>query len=79
MSRVQLLNDNYTSMEFVVHVLEEIFELGHEDAERVMLEIHREGVGTCGSFTRGEAEARVARVMDLARERQHPLRCRALE
>jgi ATP-dependent Clp protease adaptor protein ClpS len=79
MSRVQLLNDDYTSMDFVVHVLKEVFDLQHEDAERVMLEIHHEGAGTCGSFTREEAEARIARVMDLAREHQHPLRCRVLE
>jgi ATP-dependent Clp protease adaptor protein ClpS len=79
MSRVQLLNDDYTPMDFVVHVLEEIFELENEDAERVMLEIHREGAGTCGSFTREGSEARAARVMDLAREHQHPLRCRVLE
>jgi ATP-dependent Clp protease adapter protein ClpS len=79
MSRVQLLNDNYTPMDFVVHVLEEFFELEHEDAERVMLEIHHKGAGACGSFTREEAEARAARVMDLARQHQHPLRCRVLE
>jgi ATP-dependent Clp protease adapter protein ClpS len=75
MSRVQLLNDDYTPMEFVVHVLEQIFQLEHEDAERVMLEIHHDGVGACRSFTREEAEARAAQVMDLARQHQHPLRC----
>jgi ATP-dependent Clp protease adaptor protein ClpS len=79
MSRVQLLNDDYTPMDFVVHVLKEIFELENEDAERVMLEIHHEGAGACGSFTREEAEARVAQVMDLARQHQHPLRCCVLE
>ena len=73
--KVRLLNDSYTSMDFVVHVLENVLELGHEDAERVMLDIHREGAGACGAFTREEAEARVARVMDLARQHQHPLRC----
>jgi ATP-dependent Clp protease adaptor protein ClpS len=65
-------------MDFVVHVLEEIFELEHADAERVMLEIHREGAGACGSFTREEAEARAARVMELARQHQHRLRCRVV-
>ena len=77
--KVQLLNDDYTSMDFVVRVLEEIFGLQHQDAERVMLEIHREGVGTCGSFIREEAEARAVQVADLARQHQHPLRCRILE
>jgi ATP-dependent Clp protease adaptor protein ClpS len=76
MFKISLLNDDYTSMELVVHVLEKVFELEHEAAERVMLEIHRKGVGACGSFTREEAEARAAQVMDLARQRQHPLRCR---
>jgi ATP-dependent Clp protease adaptor protein ClpS len=79
MSRVQLLNDDYTPMDFVVQVLTEIFELEPEDAERVMLEIHHEGAGACGTFTRDEAEARVAQVMELARRHQHPLRCRVLE
>ena len=78
MFKLSLLNDDYTSMEFVVRVLEEIFELKHEDAERVMLEIHHEGEGVCGSITREEAEARAARVVDLARQHQHPLRCRVL-
>lgn len=73
--KVRLLNDNYTPMDFVVHVLEKVLELQNEDAERVMLEIHREGAGACGSFTRDEAEARAAQVMDLARQHQHPLRC----
>jgi ATP-dependent Clp protease adaptor protein ClpS len=72
---VRLLNDNYTSMDFVLHVLEQVFELRHEDAERVMLETHHEGAGACGPFTRDEAEAKAAQVMDLARQHQHPLRC----
>ena len=79
MSRVWLLNDDYTSMDFAVHVLEEVFELEHEDAERVMLQVHREGTSVCGTFAREEAEARAARVMELAREHQHPLRCRVQE
>jgi ATP-dependent Clp protease adapter protein ClpS len=79
MFEIQLINDDYTSMDFVVRVLEEVFELGKEDAERVMLEIHRTGVGTCGSFTRETAEARATQVIDLARQHQHPLRYRVLE
>jgi ATP-dependent Clp protease adaptor protein ClpS len=75
MCKVQLLNDDYTSIDFVVQVLTEIFALEPDDAERVMLEIHREGAGTCGTFTREEAEAKAAQVMDLARQHQHPLRC----
>ena len=74
--KVQLLNDNYTPMDFVVQVLTEIFGLEPDDAERVMLETHDEGAGTCGTFTREEAEAKAALVLDLARQHQHPLRCR---
>lgn len=79
MFKVQLLNDDYTPMEFVVYVLEEVFELQHEDAVRIMLQIHHEGVGPCGTFPREEAEARAAQVMDLAHQHQHPLRSCCLE
>lgn len=79
MFRVQILNDNYTPMDFVVHVLEEVFELENEHAEQMMLQIHREGMGACGTFVRAEAEARAARVMELARQYQHPLRCSVQE
>jgi ATP-dependent Clp protease adapter protein ClpS len=73
--KVQLLNDDYTPMEFVVYVLEEMFELEHEVAVRTMLQTHHEGVGECGTFLREEAEAKAAQVMNLARQYQHPLRC----
>lgn len=79
MFKVRLLNDDYTPMEFVVYVLEKEFELEHEDAVRVMLQTHHEGVGACGTFPREEAEARAARVKDLARQHQHPLRCCCVE
>jgi ATP-dependent Clp protease adapter protein ClpS len=77
--KVQLLNDDFTPMEFVVYVLEELFELGHEDAFRVMLQTHHDGVGACGTFPLEQAETRTARVMNLARQHQHPLRCIYLE
>ena len=73
--KVRLLNDRYTSMDFVVFVLEKVFGLEPDEAERIMLEIHREGAGACGTFTRQEAEARATQVMNLARQHQHPLRC----
>jgi ATP-dependent Clp protease adapter protein ClpS len=79
MFKVRLLNDDYTPMEFVVYVLEEVFELEHEDAVRVMLQTHHEGVGACGTFPRGAAQAKAAQVLDLARQHQHPLQCRCLE
>jgi ATP-dependent Clp protease adapter protein ClpS len=79
MFKVRLLNDDYTPMEFVVYVLEEVFELEREDAVRIMLQTHHEGMGACGTFPREEAEARAAQVTDLARQHQHPLRCCFLE
>ncbi len=77
--KVCLLNDDYTPMDFAVHVLEEVFELENEHAEQMMLRLHRDGVVACGTFTREEAKARAAQVMELARQHQHPLRCRVQE
>ncbi|MEM1045608.1 MAG: ATP-dependent Clp protease adapter ClpS [Pseudomonadota bacterium] len=73
--RVLLLNDDYTPMEFVVHVLERFFQKSREDATRVMLHVHHHGVGECGVFTYEVAETKVTQVMDFARKHQHPLQC----
>jgi ATP-dependent Clp protease adapter protein ClpS len=73
--KVQLLNDDYTTMEFVAYVLEEVFELEHENAIRIMFQAHDEGVGECGIFAREEAEAKAMQVMELAHQHQQPLRC----
>ena len=73
--KVLLLNDDYTPMEFVVLVLEEIFNMGREDATRVMLHVHQHGVGLCGLYTYEVAETKVTQVMDFARQHQHPLQC----
>ena len=73
--KVLLLNDDFTPMEFVVHVLQRFFRMGLEDATRVMLHVHQRGVGVCGVFTYEVAETKVAQVMDFAREHQHPLQC----
>ena len=73
--KVLLLNDDYTPMEFVVHVLQRFFRMGLEDATRVMLHVHQRGVGVCGVFTYEVAETKVSQVMDFAREHQHPLQC----
>jgi ATP-dependent Clp protease adaptor protein ClpS len=73
--RVLLLNDDYTPMEFVVHVLMRFFAKDEEEATRVMLHVHHEGVGECGVFTFEIAETKVTQVMDLARANQHPLQC----
>jgi len=73
--KVLLLNDDYTPMEFVVHVLERFFNKGREDATRIMLHVHHKGVGICGVFTYEVAETKVAQVMDFSRQHQHPLQC----
>src|SRR3954465_3034354 len=73
--RVLLLNDDYTPMEFVVHVLERFFQKGREDATRIMLHVHQHGVGECGVYTFEIAETKVTQVMDFARKHQHPLQC----
>ena len=73
--RVLLLNDDYTPMEFVVHVLEHFFQKGREEATRIMLHVHQHGVGECGVYTYEVAETKVTQVMDFARKHQHPLQC----
>ncbi|CAN5160021.1 ATP-dependent Clp protease adapter ClpS [soil metagenome] len=73
--KVLLLNDDYTPMEFVVHVLERFFNKGREDATRIMLHVHQKGVGICGVYTFEIAETKVTQVMDFARKNQHPLQC----
>ena len=73
--RVLLLNDDYTPMEFVIHVLERFFQKDREAATRVMLHVHNHGVGECGVFTYEVAETKVTQVMDFARQHQHPLQC----
>jgi ATP-dependent Clp protease adaptor protein ClpS len=73
--RVLLLNDDYTPMEFVVEVLVRIFRKSPEDAAKIMLLVHQNGVGMCGVYTYEVAETKVAQVMDAARRSQHPLQC----
>jgi ATP-dependent Clp protease adaptor protein ClpS len=73
--RVLLLNDDYTPMEFVVHVLERFFNKDREAATRIMLHVHHHGIGECGIYTYEVAETKVTQVMDFARKHQHPLQC----
>ncbi len=73
--KVILLNDDFTSMEFVVYVLKAVFRHSQAGATRVMLHIHRNGLGVAGIYTREIAETRVAQVMKLAGEAGHPLQC----
>ena len=73
--RVLLLNDDYTPMEFVVLVLQDVFNKSREEAMRIMLHVHNQGVGECGVYPFEVAETKVTRVMDTARKNQHPLQC----
>lgn len=73
--RVILLNDDYTPMEFVVEVLQQIFAMDRQKATRVMLEVHTRGKGVCGVFTYEIAETKVAQVGAFAQQHQHPLLC----
>lgn len=75
MYKVLMLNDDYTPMDFVVHVLERFFNKDHQEATEIMLHVHHRGVGLCGVFTYEVAETKVNQVMDLARKHQHPLQC----
>ncbi len=73
--KVLILNDDYTPMEFVVHVLERFFFKNREEAVQIMLHVHRHGLGICGVYTFEVAETKVAQVIELARRHQHPLQC----
>ena len=75
MYQVIMLNDDYTPMEFVVHVLERFFNKDHEAAHRIMMHVHQHGIGECGVYTYEVAETKVTQVMDFARKHQHPLQC----
>ena len=73
--KVMLLNDDYTPMEFVVHVLERFFGINHQQAVEIMLTVHRKGLAVVGVFSFEIAETKVTQVMDYARRNQHPLQC----
>ena len=75
MYKVLLLNDDYTPMEFVVHVLERFFGLSHAQSFELMLTVHKKGLAVVGVFSFEVAETKVAQVMDFARRHQHPLQC----
>ena len=73
--KVLILNDDYTPMEFVVHVLERFFAMSHAQAFELMLTVHKKGVAVVGVFSFEVAETKVGQVMDFARRHQHPLQC----
>ena len=73
--KVMVLNDDYTPMDFVIHVLQRFFQMGREQATMVMLKVHNEGAGLAGIYPKDLAETKVHQVRDFAREHQHPLQC----
>lgn len=73
--KVILLNDDYTPMDFVVHILTTIFGMDDEKATRVMLHVHIRGIGVCGVYTHEIAETKVKQVNIYSRELHHPLLC----
>jgi ATP-dependent Clp protease adaptor protein ClpS len=75
MYKVLMLNDDYTPMEFVVDVLQHIFQKNREEATKIMLHVHQKGVGICGVYTYEVAETKVTQTVDYARKNQHPLQC----
>ena len=76
MYRVLILNDDYTSMEFVVQILQQVFHKSMIVAERIMLSVHRDGRGVAGIYTKDIAETKIAIVHQLAAQHEFPLRCR---
>jgi|TARA_B110000977_G_scaffold54132_1_gene73683 ATP-dependent Clp protease adaptor protein ClpS len=73
--KVIILNDDYTPMEFVVFSIQKVFQKSHDEATRIMLKIHTEGIGVCGMFPLEIAETKMKQVLNLAKEHQHPLQC----
>jgi len=75
MYKVMILNDDYTPMEFVVHVLERFFGMTHAQSFELMLTVHKKGLAVVGVFSHEIAETKVSQVMDFAQRHQHPLQC----
>jgi len=73
--KVMLLNDDYTPMEFVVHLLRGVFHRSEEEAVHIMLQVHQDGVGICGVYSFEVAETKVSQVVSAARSSEHPLQC----
>jgi len=73
--KVVLFNDDYTTMEFVIEVLQTFFAMNRERATQIMLKVHMEGSAVCGVYPKDVAETKVAQVTAFAKHREHPLRC----
>jgi len=75
MYKVVLLNDDYTTMEFVIEVLQKFFQKSVDEATRIMLHVHHKGTGICGIYPREIAETKVSQVIDYSRKHEYPLQC----
>ena len=75
MFKVIMLNDDYTTMEFVVHVLQKFFQKSFDEATQIMLHVHHKGAGVCGLYPFEIAETKVAQVTQYARKNDYPLQC----
>jgi len=75
MYRVVLLNDDFTPMDFVVAVLQSVFDKTHQEATQIMLSVHETGIGVCGVYTFEIAETKASQVLEMARRSMHPLQC----
>ena len=73
--KVIILNDDFTPMEFVASIIQKVFNKTQDDATRIMLQIHTEGIGICGTYPFEIAETKMNQVLNLAKESQHPLQC----
>jgi ATP-dependent Clp protease adaptor protein ClpS len=73
--KVLLHNDDYTTMEFVIYILQAVFHKSIDEAERIMLEVHQKGIGVCGVYTFEIAETKLQKVTNLAKANSHPLVC----
>jgi ATP-dependent Clp protease adaptor protein ClpS len=73
--KVMLLNDDFTPMDFVVEILTDFFSMSRERATQIMLQVHTQGVGVCGTFSKDVAETKVHIVNEYSREHHHPLMC----
>ena len=73
--KVIILNDDFTPMEFVANIIQKVFNKTQDDSTRIMLQIHTEGIGICGTFPFEIAETKMNQVLNLAKESQHPLQC----
>lgn len=73
--KVILFNDDYTTMEFVIEVLQRFFAMNLERAQQIMLKVHNEGSAICGTYSRDVAETKLSQVIEFAKQQSHPLRC----